>query len=185
MGKNESSTFAIKKSGLSSKVRGLFSTRLSFCRKSGLTSFRFYHHARRMRGAPPPHILEQNSKVVAARARAAHTYQTVSHDSIQILLILQIGRNIIHACAHDKDFLSQPKVAQKNQGPLNRTVIQNNGKNLTAPRRRSSAAAPRACKNLPLHHSAQAHTAKVNKVHTPLSKQIQNTTFKYCCHVHT
>ena len=138
MGKNESSTFAIKKSGLSSKVRGLFSTRLSFCRKSGLTSFRFYHHARRTaRRAATTHLrIEQQSR--RARMRAAHTYQTVSHDSIQILLILQIGRNIIHACAHDKDFLSQPKVAQKNQGPLNRTVIQNNGKNLTAPRRRSS-----------------------------------------------
>ena len=57
------------------------------------------------------------STTMAAAARQAHTYQTVSHDSIQILLILQIGRNIIHACAHDKDFLSQPKVAQRIRAP--------------------------------------------------------------------
>ena len=68
-----------------------------------------------------------------AAARQAHTYQTVSHDSIQILLILQIGRNIIHTYMRvlmTSTFLSHQcaESYSKNRGPQNRTVIKNNGK---------------------------------------------------------
>ena len=62
----------------------------------------------------------------------------------------------IHACAHDK-YVFKPSVQcaesySKNRGPLNRTVIQNNGK--ICLHCASTAPPPRPCKNLSSWYSA-------------------------------
>ena len=167
MGKNESSTFAIKKSGLSStKLRGLSSV-LDCHSAENLVWPRFVFTTTRQRwhaAALRSHL------IVEQQSRRAGAYLSDGISRLNPNFAHSSNRpqyyTYIHACAHDK-YVFKPSLQcaesySKNRGPLNRTVIQNNGKiclhcAATWHHRRAAAAESsqrRPCENLLPWYSA-------------------------------